>query len=86
MPRKSDSGKYIISASEVGSFVVCPEAWRLKELEKCMSQRHTNSPDGSEKHSEWAQNLDYYRFLQRAWPHIILLLLLAVAARFIFQR
>jgi hypothetical protein len=86
MPRKSDSGKFIISASEVGSFVVCPEAWRLKEIEKCIAKRHQDSPDGTEKHSEWAKNLDYYHFVRRAWPHIILLIILAVISKFIFQK
>ncbi len=84
MARKSASGKFIISASEVGSFVVCQEAWRLRELENAKKQRADDNPDGRKSHKDWANELDYYHFLKRAWPHILLLILLSIFAKIVF--
>lgn len=51
---KTAEGNFIISAVEVASFVVCPEAWRLKSIEKTKVLPCNSSKQGSLLHQEWA--------------------------------
>lgn len=53
MPRRSDSGKWIFSAGEVAEFVLCPESWRLRRLEK-----RSVEPEGEALHQKWASSLE----------------------------
>ncbi len=46
MPYYTDYGKAILPAGEVGEYVVCPESWRLKFLEKKAPLKETSKEGG----------------------------------------
>lgn len=58
MPRANKDGKFIISAGEVGQYAVCPEAWRLKMIEKVMAEQSELSAEGQRLHDEWSKRVD----------------------------
>jgi hypothetical protein len=77
MPSINKDGKFIISAGEVASYTLCPEAWRLmyvanKATEKNVS-KNTNIA-GIEKHKEWSQDVSEARHLIRGIRILIYLL------------
>lgn len=78
MARKSSSGRYIISAAEVGTFVVCQEAWRLRELAKVKSSKSHKAEEGGRLHQDWANKFDEAHSLKQAVRVILLLMLVAV--------
>ena len=79
MTRPNKDGKMIISASEVGTYTVCPESWRLRNLEKAKTAKTISASQGKVLHEEWSveyhQLLQYQRFIRI----IGLLLVLALA-------
>jgi hypothetical protein len=85
MARQNDYGRYILSAGEIGAYTVCPEAWRLANVER-VSTRNSSSEQkervqkGNELHKEWAQNVDEAVYLTRHVKVIIALILLCIAA------
>ncbi len=58
MAKKNREGKFIIAAGEVGQYAVCPEAWRLKVVERVTSEQSIASIEGEKLHSKWSSNLD----------------------------
>lgn len=73
MPRKVDS-KIIFSASEVGEFVLCPESWRLKYLDKkshVVPESHVISDEskvqGQVVHEDWGKSIDLKLELKSAF-------------------
>lgn len=78
MARKSASGRHIISAAEVGSFVVCQEAWRLKELAKVSSNKSWRAHEGNQLHRRWAEEYDEASYLSKAARIILFLILIAL--------
>lgn len=78
MGRISKSGRYIISAAEVGSFVVCQEAWRLKELGPRNFNRSAKSIEGGKLHRNWASQIEEVNFLSHSAKMIVLLILVAI--------
>ena len=78
MGRISKSGRYIISAAEVGSFVVCQEAWRLRELAKVQTNKSPKVAEGGKLHQDWADQIEEANFLSKAVRLILLLLLIAI--------
>lgn len=78
MARISKSGRFIISAAEVGSFVVCQEAWRLRELAKVKSSKDQSVAEGGRLHQDWANRFDEANFLSQAVRVIMLLMLIAI--------
>jgi hypothetical protein len=79
MPRQNSDGKYIISAGEVGSYSVCPEAWRLQMIEKrTATQGAETSATGSQLHKEWATELSEAVYLTRTIRLVVLLILLTI--------
>ena len=64
MPRKNRDGKFILSAGEIGSYTLCPEAWRLANLERRTSgPRSDESKMGNKLHDVWAKGHDDVVFL-----------------------
>ncbi|MCI5066455.1 hypothetical protein MRY87_12090 [bacterium] len=59
MPRYSSDGKAIFPANEVGEFTVCPEAWRLKRLEKEPILPSSRTDEGNDLHDRWAKAVEY---------------------------
>ncbi len=81
---KSKSGKNIITAGEVASFVVCPEAWRLQQVARVRpaytpsKQASEGSRQGKHLHKEWAKTLEEAQFLIRGVRLIVYLIGIAV--------
>lgn len=78
MPKTSDSGKTIITAGEVGAFVVCPESWRLKYIENLETSRSPAIKAGAEGHKSWVKRYDQTVALARYFRLTIALFLLAL--------
>jgi hypothetical protein len=92
MARKSQNGKWIITAGEVAEYAVCPEAWRLslqarsgEAITKINSKtKHTEgkhqvrSLEGMELHKNWALNLTEAMSLLRGVRFVLLLSALAL--------
>ena len=55
MARKNEYGKFIISAGEVGSYTVCPEAWRLQSVVQAKSAHEKKMREGTRLHKEWGK-------------------------------
>lgn len=83
MAKKSESGKFIISAGEIGSYTVCPEAWRLKVLEGVERSASSSVIKGSELHREWAKNYDEAAYLSRGLRIVLLMLVAAIVIYFV---
>lgn len=83
MAKKSSSGKFIISAGEVGSYTVCPEAWRLKALEGVERFTASSVAKGNELHRQWAKNYDEAAYLSRGLRLVLVMLLLATLIYFV---
>lgn len=79
MARRNKFGKYIISAGEVGSYTVCPESWRLTEIEHVKAKRSSVSKLGRQLHRDWASDYDQALFVTRGLRLIVLLILAAIA-------
>ena len=41
MPRQNEYGKFILSAGEISTYEVCPEAWRLSHVQKAGQNQET---------------------------------------------
>lgn len=64
-----------ISADQLSTYVVCPEAWRLKYLEKRSETRNERGAKGAELKREWVEKQDLSQQL-KAYAKIAYLLLL----------
>ena len=78
MPRKSDFGKYILSAGEIGAFTVCPEAWRLRTVQKVQGLKSLAEEKGMLLHDEWAKRCGETVQLTRVALTVIALVALAM--------
>jgi len=74
MPSKTKSGKFIISANEVGTYSVCPESWRLKAIAKVKRSRVESIESGDLLHSEWAEDYEEALWLTQSVRSIFLLI------------
>lgn len=80
MARKNEYGKYVIAAGEVGSYVVCPEAWRLAQIQRIKPVPSRSMRKGTNLHEEWDKQLEQVRAYSRSIR--LSLWLLATAATF----
>mgnify|MGYP001820675450 CR=1 FL=1 len=80
MARKNEYGKYIIAAGEVGSYVVCPEAWRLAQIQRIKPVPSRSMRKGNAMHEQWDKELKQVRSYSRSIR--VSLWLLATAATF----
>ncbi len=78
MARKTEYGKYILSAGEVGAYTVCPESWRLRIVEQVRANKEAKSHEGRAAHSEWAKTYEEVVYLGRK-AHLIFVLLITAA-------
>ena len=83
MARQTENGKYILSAGEIGSYVVCPEAWRLRTVEQIKGRKGESTAKGKDLHQEWVKRYDETVFLRRSARLIVLLVLCAVLFTFV---
>ena len=78
MARKSLYGKFILSAGEIGSYTVCPEAWRLTSMRSKKNSASKNSKVGEELHRTWASDNDEVIFLTKGAKLVIFLIILTL--------
>ena len=81
MNQKSEpERKIIISAGEVATYVVCPEAWRLeRDLGSSGNRQATKRTlKGQELHANWAEMVDEARHLLYGVRLILYLVVLAI--------
>lgn len=79
MARKNDYGKFIIAAGEVGSYVVCPEAWRLAQIKKVKPVPSRSMRKGTKLHDKWDEEVTQVRNFSRSIRVSIWLLAIATA-------
>ena len=79
MARKGKYGRYILSANEIGGYIVCPESWRLKVIERVRSQHTERASAGRKLHDEWAKQYDESLYLARSARLVVMLLLMAIS-------
>jgi hypothetical protein len=77
MARKNQDGRFILSAGEIGAYTVCPEAWRLKAIEKAKSVHADSVIAGRELHAEWATKFDEATYLGQRVKFVLALLIIA---------
>jgi hypothetical protein len=72
--------KIILSAGEVSTYVVCPEAWRLeRELGSSGNRQDTKRAlQGKQLHANWAENVNEARHLLYGVRLILYLVILAI--------
>lgn len=85
MARKTEYGKFIISANEIGAFTVCPEAWRLRVVAGVRPNVPESVNQGQKLHSAWAKNIDEILWYTRAIKLFIGLSLLALLVYVLVQ-
>jgi hypothetical protein len=78
MARKNEYGRYILSAGEVGAFTVCPEAWRLKMIERASFSAPRSTVEGEILHQEWAAKHEEIHKLAQGFKLVFVLILTAV--------
>jgi hypothetical protein len=84
MARKTEYGKYILSAGEIGAYTVCPEAWRLSSIEKVETIHSENHKKGRELHRKWAESVDEASYLKHNARLLVILLFLTLLIVLIF--
>ena len=85
MPRKNEYGKYIFSAGEIGEYIVCPEAWRLKIVEGVKAEERKNAKLGVELHKQWAEDYDAAIILTREFKIALTLIICAIVCFLLFN-
>ena len=83
MARKTEYGRYIISASEVGAYTVCPEAWRLASVVKVKSLASENIKKGLDLHKAWTHSYEEALYFGRAGRALFLLLIVSIIFYFL---
>ncbi len=78
MAKKTDYGKYILSAGEIGAYTVCPESWRLSSVEKVDALKSENVVRGIDMHKRWAKDYDEAVYFAREVRLLVLLVALAI--------
>lgn len=78
MATKTDYGKFILSAGEIGAYTVCPESWRLSTVEKVDTLKSENVKLGIAMHKRWAKDYDEALYFAREVKLLIVLVGLAV--------
>jgi len=78
MARKTDYGKYILSAGEIGAYTVCPEAWRLGTVEKVKSIKPKSAAEGKTLHQDWADMYSEAAYFTKSIRIIVALLAAAI--------
>ncbi len=85
MAKKTPYGRYILSAGEIGAYVVCPEAWRLKTVDGVRGETAKTVEQGRALHKEWAKNFEESVWFARRARVIFTLFVVAVVI-YIFLR
>jgi hypothetical protein len=85
MPRKTKYGKVMFSAGEISTYVLCPEAWRLSQVEgvALLKSQHAKKAEGL--HREWQAAYMDSIFLTRSVRYILyLIIMLLLVTLFVY--
>ena len=85
MPRKNKDDEFILSAGEISTYILCPENWRLNQIENIKPKQSRESKEGTVEHQSWTKELNdaiYYTWASR----IIILLMFLIVIVYIFTR
>ena len=74
------------SASEIGNYVVCPEAWRLKYVVRGSFKKVDETHEGFQLRQTWAQSADLAAQLKRYARVVFMLLVILVLVVFIIDQ
>lgn len=77
MARKNEDGRFILSAGEIGAYTVCPEAWRLKTIDKVQSIHASSVHEGHQLHREWVTKFEEAAYLRHRIRVVLALLMIA---------
>jgi hypothetical protein len=80
---ESKNPKTIITAQEVATYVVCPEAWRLKQLHRARKPSDIKDIEYKQQRRDWLSQLSFSVELRRYAKIVYILLVLVVIAVFI---
>lgn len=78
MAKRGSNGRYILSAGEVSAYIVCPESWRLKVVERTAAAQSRRSELGRELHQDWATTIDESAFLLKGTKVIMAMVVIAI--------
>jgi len=78
MARRTIYGRHIISAGEIGSYTVCPEAWRLRTVQRVRRSDSPTASAGEKMHRDWAQTYEEAVYLSRSVRVMVLLIILTI--------
>ena len=80
MPRQNEYGKFILSAGEISTYEVCPEAWRLSHVQKVGQNKETpkKSKEGTIHHNQWTEDVEKAVNLERHKIFVFILIGLLV--------
>lgn len=78
-----EPSRRIFSASEVGNYVVCPEAWRLKYLVRSSFRKPGADDVGQQLRKRWVENQELSAQLRYYTKVVFCLLLMLVIVVFI---
>jgi hypothetical protein len=85
MPRKTKYGKVMFSAGEVSTYVLCPEAWRLSQVERVTQLKSQHAKKAEGMHKEWqAAYLDSIFFTRSVRYVLYLIIMLLLVTLFVF--
>lgn len=69
---------YILTAGEISTYSLCPEAWRLQYLKKVETLNNAKEQKGRELHKKWANDIKAANFFSFGTRMIFYLLVLIV--------
>ena len=78
--KEKNSKKGLISAGEVGTYVVCPESWRLQHIENEKGDliNLENSLKGKKLHEEWSKKFDESFYLLKGAKIALIMIIMAI--------
>ena len=78
MAKRNEFGKYIISANEIATYVVCPQAWYINNQDSIILKKSDyqikKSKASSEIQDSWIKNFKDAVFFTRSTVFIIVLM------------
>jgi hypothetical protein len=85
MPRKTKYGKVMFSAGEVSTYALCPEAWRLSQVERVTLLKSDHAKKAEVLHKEWQAAYQDSIFLTRSVRSILyLIIMLLLVTLFVY--
>lgn len=78
MPTQDETENFILSASEVATYTICPKSWQLMYIEKCEAEEESQIADPRKLHKKWLEDFDAARKLTWASRAVIFMIVFLV--------